>query len=79
MSSARGTFLHSAVDVCHVSTTFNRRSGSGRRTLAIAEHCQRRGISTALVFGPDNDMGGYTRAGNHCGDPDSAQAVELGI
>ena len=47
------------VDVCHVSTTFNRGSGSARRTLAIAEHCHRHGLRTLLAYGPDNDMEGY--------------------
>jgi len=57
---SQGSSAKAMVDVCHVSTTFNRRSGSGRRTLAIAEHCQRHGVSTTLVFGPDHDMADYT-------------------
>jgi len=55
--SDRAGSKHTAV--CHVSTTFNRGSGFGRRTLAIAEHCERRGICTHLLFGPDHDMHDY--------------------
>ena len=47
-------------DICHVSTTFNLKSGSARRTIAVAERAKADGYSVLLVVGADNDLSRYT-------------------
>ncbi|MCP3961672.1 MAG: glycosyltransferase family 4 protein [bacterium] len=41
--------------ICHISTTFNQRSGSARRTSAILAACVRRGFRVSLIVGEDHD------------------------
>jgi len=42
--------------ICHISTTFNTRSGSARRTTAILKKCVQEGYETSLIIGRDHDI-----------------------
>ncbi len=42
--------------ICHLSTTFNRRSGSARRTAAILAACVERGYRVSLIAGGGHDL-----------------------
>ena len=42
--------------ICHISTTFNLRSGSARRTLAIIKGCISEGYRITLICGRANDV-----------------------
>lgn len=42
--------------ICHISTTFNLRSGSARRTSAIINECVKQGFSTTLIVGKAHDL-----------------------
>ncbi len=42
--------------ICHISTTFNLRSGSARRTSAILRACIEQGYKVSLITGMDNDV-----------------------
>jgi len=42
--------------ICHISTTFNLRSGSAQRTSAILQGCVARGYRVSLVVGRDHDV-----------------------
>lgn len=42
--------------ICHISTTFNLRSGSARRTSAIINGCLEQGMKTSLIIGRDHDV-----------------------
>ncbi len=42
--------------ICHISTTFNLRSGSARRTSAIIKESIRSGYRVSLIIGRDNDL-----------------------
>ena len=42
--------------ICHISTTYNLRSGSARRTSAILRGCIEQGFRTSLIIGRDNDL-----------------------
>ena len=42
--------------ICHISTTFNLRSGSARRTSAILKGCLAQGYKVSLIIGRDFDV-----------------------
>ncbi|MEA3467963.1 MAG: glycosyltransferase [Thermodesulfobacteriota bacterium] len=42
--------------ICHISTTFNLRSGSARRTSAILKGCLEQGYKVSLIIGRDHDV-----------------------
>lgn len=42
--------------ICHISTTFNLRSGSARRTSAILKGCLDKGYKVSLIIGRDHDV-----------------------
>ncbi len=43
--------------ICHIQTTFNRRSGSGRRTATILQAAVEEGYRASLLVGRDHDLG----------------------
>lgn len=42
--------------ICHISTTFNLKSGNARRTAAIIRGCEDEGYRTSLIVGDSNDI-----------------------
>lgn len=42
--------------ICHISTTFNQRSGSARRTTSILQECVQREYTVSLIVGRDHDI-----------------------
>ena len=44
------------VHICHISTTFSKRSGSAQRTIEVIKECVRHGYRVSLIVGRDNDI-----------------------